>query len=79
MGTLVFWTIMGFCIFLFNREDSSKPIVKSKRRKATIVNNLHINEDKKGWFKTREKVFEKHGRCCSMCGSEQNLEMVFVM
>ena len=47
MGTLVFWTIMGFCIFLFNREDSSKPVVKSKRQKAIIVNNFPVNEDKK--------------------------------
>lgn len=75
MGTLIFWTIMGFCIFLFNREDNSKPVVKSQRRKATIVNNLPINEDEKGWFKTRKKVFEKYGRCCSMCGSVQNVEV----
>ena len=75
MGTLIFWIIVGFCIFLFNREDCSKSVVKSKRRKATIVSNFPVDEDKKGWFKTREKVFEKYGRCCSMCGSEQNVEV----
>lgn len=66
MGTLVFWTIIGFCIFLFNREDSSKPIVKSKRRKATIVNNLPINEDKKDGLK-QEKKYLKNTEDVVLC------------
>lgn len=75
MGTLIFWTIIGFCIFLFNQEDSSKPIIQSQRQKNKILDNLSVEEEKKGWFKIREKVFEKYGRCCSMCGSNQNIEV----
>ena len=75
MGALIFWTIIGFCIFLFNQEERYKMVAKSQRSKTKIVDNFSIDEDKRDLSEIREKVFEKHGRFCNMCGSEQNLQM----
>lgn len=66
MGTLIFWIIVGFCIFLFNREDCSKSVVKSKRRKATIVSNFPVDEDKKDGSK-QEKKYLKNTEDVVLC------------